>query len=328
MSTDTASNTFACPFCGGKNAVSVQALQKVQLKCSFCKLPLKNQHHAKFAHLDPTMYRHPLETDSWQSLQVLPGIQNILQKVHQFADQSFCEAFFASNSLRVSEQQYPELFFKLQAASKTLGLRRVPHLYVSHIDLSDAMGVYAYSGGIEHPFVVLSSRLLALDDTDILVALSHELGHIHAGHLNYKVAADFLPLLLSKVYKKTPLESFADSISLPIQQALITWRLKANLTADRSAMLVLQDENLLMSYLMRQAGGLTTSKANLEAFRAQAEALNPQIVYTWLDKYWQQILFNRTNMNFPVWRATELHLWSRENQKGYGFAEIVKIFGS
>ncbi|HEY9844216.1 MAG TPA: M48 family metallopeptidase [Candidatus Obscuribacterales bacterium] len=322
-------NVFACPFCGWSNNISPAALEKVQVRCARCKLPLKNRHHAKFRHLDSQVYVHPLDAEASLNLQKLPGMQALLQKMQPLAEQSYCEAFFASNSLRVSEQQYPDLYAKLVAACTTLGMPTIPHLYISLVDLSGEMGVHTFSGGIEVPFIVISAQMLdVMDEQDILIALAHELGHIHLGHMRYKVAADFMALLLSKTFKKTPLEAVADTISQPAQQALLSWRLKANLSADRSAMLVIQDQMAVYSFLMKQAGGVVPSKANLEAFVEQARGLNLQLVYNWLDKYWQQLLFSRTTYSFPVWRAAELTQWSREKLKGYGYDEIVKIFAA
>jgi len=331
MSTEspTAQNVVLCPFCGWSNKVSPQALEKVQVRCARCKLVLRNRRHAKFSHLDPQVYLHPLDAEAMQNLQKLPGMQALLQKMQPLTEQSYCEAFFAANSLRVGEKQYPDLYAKLVAACRVLGINQVPHLYVSLVDLDGEMGVQAYSGGVEHPFIVISSLLInAMDEQDVLVALCHELGHIHCGHMRFKTAADTLALLLSKTFKKSQLETAADTVTLPAQQALMTWRLKANLSADRTAMLVTQDQQSVYSYLMKLAGGIVASKASLDAFNEQAAALNLQIVYTWLDKHWQQLLYGQANFAFPVWRAAELTQWNREKLKGYGYEEILKIFGN
>ncbi|MGV3524362.1 MAG: M48 family metallopeptidase [Candidatus Sericytochromatia bacterium] len=334
MSTQTlsspAGNTFECSFCGHPNAISPQALDKVQVRCARCKLQLKRVHHAKFKHLDPAVYRHPLAQEAQLGLERLPGLQAILQKVQPLADQLYAEAYFAANSLRVSEQQYPDLHAKLVAACRTLGLNRVPHLYVSGLDMTGELGVASYCGGVELPFVVLSADLLAsFDEQDVLATLAHELGHIHCGHLPYKLAADHLALLLSKTYRKTPLEALADTITQPIQQALLIWRQKANLSADRSAMLVTQDERTVLAYLMKQAGGVVGAKANLEAFREQARQSQAATTLAWLEKYWPQMLYMRRNPPFAVWRAAELMNWyAPEKKQGYGYQEIVKIFAA
>ena len=64
------------------------------------------------------------------------------------------------------------------------------------------------------------------------------------------------------------------------------------------------------------------------AFKEQALSLNLQIIYTWLEKFWQLSLYSNARFSFPVWRAAELAQWSRDKLKGYGYEEILKIFGN
>jgi len=329
-STETTSDTTVpCPFCGCINAIRPQTLERLKVRCVRCKLLLSNRRQAYFKHLDPAVYMHPEDAEALKALKNLPGIHNLLSKMQVLSEQTFGEAFFAANGLRIGSKQYPDLHAKLTAACQIMGIQQLPNLYLSHVDLFGEMGMYSHSGGSEQPFIVLSPRVLDhFDEMDVLAVLAGELGHIHCGHMRYKVFADYLCLVTHKVFKKTPLENIADNISLPVQQALVNWRVKANLSADRTAMLVLQNEKAIFGYLLKQAGGTINSRANLEAFVAQAHQLNGSVVNNWLDKYWQQFLHSQRIFSFPVWRAAELLQWSRENQKGYGYQDIVKIFAT
>ena len=133
---------------------------------------------------------------------------------------------------------------------------------------------------------------------------------------------------MHKAFKKNSLSNLAEGISLPIQQALFTWRLKANLSADRTAMLVVQEEKAIFSLLMKLAGG-TEQEANLEAFVTQANQLNLQLVDEWLEHYWQQFSYQKHVSAFATWRAAELIAWSRvDRKKGYGYQDIFKIFSA
>lgn len=319
---------FSCGYCGWQNNVSAQALEKVQVRCSRCKLTLSTRKQAYFKHLDPAVYMHPTAAEALQQLKNLPGVQNLLSKMQTLGEQSFGEAFFAANGLRVGPKQYPDLYGKLMAVCRIMGIQQMPALYLSYVDIFGDMGLYSYSGGSEaHPFIVLSPQLLSVfDEQDLLAALATEIGHIHCGHMPYKIAADCLPLIMHKAFKKTPLEAMAENISLPVQQALLIWRLKANLSADRTMMLVLQNEKASFNYLLKQTGGTVASRASLEAFVQQAQQLNQTLIHQWLDKYWQQFLYSHRVFSFPVWRAAELLQWTREDQKGYGYKDIVKIF--
>lgn len=327
-----AENKVNCQYCGWPNAISLQALERVQVRCARCKLQLsKDQNHLQFRHLDPAVYMHFQDSEAMERLKKLPGALGVVQKMAPLADQMFGEAFFAANGLRISDKQYPDLYAKLLAACETMGIHTQPHLYLSSVDLFGEMGMYTYSGGNNaHPFIAISPLMLEeLDEMDVLAALAHELGHIHCGHMDFKVTADFLCLVVHKVFKKTPLENIAESISLPVQQAILTWRVKANLSADRTALLVTQQEKVLFSLLLKLAGGTVASRANLEAFAQQALELNSHAVEQWLEKYWQQFIYVNRSFQFPVWRAAELIGWTREDQKkSYGFKDIVKIFAA
>ncbi len=320
------SNYVECPLCGFANPVSRHALERVKIRCARCKLYLKTDPHAKFRHLDPAVYRHSLETEAFKKLSLMPGINTVLQKMAPLLEQRYTETFFAANGLKVGPQQYPDLHAKLESACKILGYTKIPALYLCFLDLNGQLDAYSFSAGDQSPFIVLSPEALErLEEEEVLALLAHELGHIQMGTLRYKMAADALASLVHKAFKKTPLEVFADSISLPVQQALMEWRVHANLSADRSAMLVLQDQQAVFSLLLKLTGGIT-SRASVEAFLQQAETVDNDLIAQWLDKYWQQFLFSRKLPPFSVWRAGQLANWSKPSRKGYGFQDIVKIF--
>jgi Zn-dependent protease with chaperone function len=320
------SNHVECPLCGFENKVSLQALERVKIRCARCKLYLKTLPHAKFRHLDPAVYRHPLEIEAFKKLSLMPGINTVLQKIAPLLEQNYSETFFAANGLRVSPQQYPDLYAKLESACRTLGHLKVPPLYVSFMGLHGDMGLHSYAAGDTSPFIVISPEALEhLEEEEVLALLSHELGHIQMGTLRYRMAADMLGILISKTFRKTPLEVFADSISLPVQQAMLNWRLHANLSADRSAILVLQEPHAVFSLLLKLSGGIN-SRANLDAFMSHAERFDGDNMLHWIEQYWQQFLFSRQMPSFPVWRAHEINNWSKPSRKGYGFQDIVKVF--
>lgn len=320
------SNHVECPLCGFENKVSLQALERVKIRCARCKLYLKTSPHAKFRHLDPAVYRHPLETEAFKKLSLMPGINTVLQKIAPLLEQNYSETFFAANGLKVGPHQYSDLYAKLESACRTLGYSKVPSLYVSFMGLHGDMGLHSYAAGDTSPFIVISPEALEhLAEEEVLALLSHELGHIQMGTLRYRMAADVLSILMSKTFRKTPLEIFADSISLPVQQAILNWRLYANLSADRSAILVLQDPQAVFSLLLKLSGGLS-SRASLDSFMSHAESFDGENMARWIEQYWQQFLFSRQMPSFPVWRAYEINNWSKPSRKGYGFQDIVKVF--
>jgi len=323
----SAAKQTICSICLAVHPFAPDALHKLNLHCSRCKLPLTQQEHKKFAHLDAAVYQHPLDIESMEALKKQPGVQQIIEKLKPLNQQNYAEAFFAANGLRVTEKQYPALYAKLQAACRILGMSKMPNLYVSFESLYG--GEFAFSGGEPQPFIVLNPDIFKyFDDKDILALIGRELGHMHCHHMPLKATVDNLYVILHKAFKKNPLSNLAENISLPVQQALFTWRLKANLSADRTAMLVVQEEKAIFSLLMKLAGGID-QQANLEAFVKQANQLNTQRVDEWLENYWQQFSYQKRVSSFATWRAAELIAWSRsDRKKGYGYQDIVKIFSA
>ncbi len=316
-----------CSICQAVHPFAPETLKKLELHCSRCKLPLSLQAHKRFSHMDAAVYKHPLDIESMEALKKQPGVEQLIAKLKPLNKQNYAEAFFAANGLRVNTSQYPALFAKLEAACRILGIAKPPNLYLSFESLYG--GNFAFSGGESQPFIVLSPNIFKyFNDKDILALIARELGHMHCQHMPLKSTVDNLYVVLHKAFKKNAISNLADSISLPIQQALFTWRLKANLSADRTAMLVVQEEKAIFSLLMKLAGGVAP-QANLEAFVKQANQLNTQRVDEWLEDYWQQFTYQKHVSSFATWRAAELIAWSRsDRKKGYGYQDIVKIFSA
>lgn len=316
-----------CSICQAVHPFAPETLKKLKLHCSRCKLPLSQQAHKRFAHMDSAVYKHPYDLESMEALKKQPGVEQLIEKMKPLSKQNYAEAFFAANGLRVNESQYPALHAKLQAACRILGFAKTPNLYLSFESLYG--NEFSFSGGDTQPFIVLSPTIFkTFNDKDILALIGRELGHIHCHHMPLKATVDNLYVVLHKAFKKNTLSNLAESISLPIQQALFTWRIKANLSADRTAMLVVQEEKAIFSLLMKLAGGIEP-EANLEAFVKQANQLNTQRVDEWLQDYWQQFSYQKRVSAFATWRAAELIAWSRsDRKKGYGYQDIVKIFSA
>ncbi|MEW6733178.1 MAG: M48 family metallopeptidase [Acidobacteriota bacterium] len=304
-----------CRFCSRLNKVKVQAPGNASIRCGRCRLPLSDDPHKKWTHLDPNSYIHPLDSQALSALKKVPGIDSILKKLLELTHESFSRVLFSANSVRVNERQCPDLDAKLDVVCSTLGIEK-PELYVA-VTAQGGLGFNAFTGGVEKPFIVIYSSLLErLDDTEILAVLAHEAGHIHCQHLLYKVAADLLFYLTDVVLRRSPFAGLADLLTLPVQIALLTWRHKAELSCDRTALLVTQNERVVNSALMKLAGGTLASKMDLDEFIAQAREFDKRFAENFLDKFWAVMIAGSMSHPFPVWRVSELIEWA-EKEDGY-----------
>lgn len=92
--------------------------------------------------------------------------------------------------------------------------------------------------------------------------IAHELGHLKCDHGVWLTMAN---VLASNTLSVLPLLSGA------VEDALLRWLRAAELTCDRAALLVAQDHRLVISSLMKLAGGSPklNKELNVEAFLKQ-----------------------------------------------------------
>ena len=96
----------------------------------------------------------------------------------------------------------------------------------------------------------------------IQAVIAHELGHLKCDHGVWLTMAN---VLASNTLSVLPLLSGA------VEDALLRWLRAAELTCDRAALLVAQDHRLVISALMKLAGGSPklNKELNVEAFLNQ-----------------------------------------------------------
>jgi Zn-dependent protease with chaperone function len=172
---------------------------------------------------------------------------------------------FQGNAIRVGPAQFPKLWHLQTEVTTTFDWQTVPELYVSQTPFFNA-GAY----GIDAPFVVVHSAAIELlDDDELRVLLSHELGHVMSGHALYRTIAAILAMVSLGV-----LPVLAELVVLPIRLAFLEWSRKSELSADRAGLLGGQDVVAAQRLDMKMAGGGRgdgfAGQLNVDAFMQQA----------------------------------------------------------
>jgi len=206
-------------------------------------------------------WEHPADRAALNALRKIPGFDLALRKVFGTFGERAIRLAFKANAVRVSEDQYPWIHERLLRVCEVLDLEEVPELYVSQTPVVNAGAV-----GLGNPFIVLNSSMLEVltrDETEAVIA--HEVGHILSGHVLYRT---LLLLMMRLTMFRFPLAGIA---ALPILLALLEWYRKSELSCDRAALLGIQDPEIVMSSLMKLAGGTRGEELNLEAFIAQSD---------------------------------------------------------
>lgn len=251
-------------------------------------------------------FRHPLDFKATNALKQIPGLDFTVRSILG----SVAEQFFYLNniaaSILISEKQLPHLHELLLEACQILDLE-TPQLYVQQNPTPNAYTL-AFRG--EKPFVVLHTSLMEmLNPEEIQAVIAHELGHLKCEHGVYLTLANIVVLAAGL------LPSWGSLIAQSLQGQLLEWLRCAEFTCDRAALLAVQDPKVIMSVLMKLAGGSPTlaPQLNLEAFIEQAKAYDT-ISGTELGEMLKQVQISQLTHPVPVIRAREIERWSSSSQ--------------
>jgi Zn-dependent protease with chaperone function len=299
-----------CRYCGQKNAVK-EGYKNRTANCGRCKLPLSNEPHKKFAHLNKHDYIHPADSKALAALRAIPGIDTALKKLLAVTGESAIRVSFMASAIKVTDKQCPDLHAKLQIACTTLGVD-MPDMFIQQNPL-----VNAFTGGVERPVIVLHSALIErLNDEETLCVIAHEVGHIHSEHVLYLTAARLMEALANlSVARLIPgSEIIKFIVSAGISSALLAWSRRAELSCDRAALLVTQDPHVIGRTMMKLGGGTLASKVDYDLFLEQAREFQKNYDENKLDKFWADIISAGLSHPFPVWRVSEILQWVESGQ--------------
>jgi Zn-dependent protease with chaperone function len=244
-------------------------------------------------------FRHPLD---FQALKQVPGLDLMVRNLlGPLAEQFFYLNNIAASVL-VGENQLPHLHDLLLEACKTLDLDP-PQLYVHQ---HPAPNAYTFAMRGKQPFIVLHTSLIdMLTPEEIQAVIAHELGHLKCEHSVYLTPLNIIILAASLI------PTWGSVIAQSVQAQLLEWVRCAEFTCDRAALLATQNPRVVMSVLMKLAGGSPTlaPQLNLDAFIAQARAYDA-ISNTELGEMLKSAQTAQLTHPVPVLRAREIDRWA------------------
>ncbi|MBE9052583.1 M48 family metallopeptidase [Nostocales cyanobacterium LEGE 11386] len=265
---------------------------------SFFKTPLIG--------LKADSFRHPLDLEATKSLKQIPGLDMMVRNwLGPMAEQIFYVENIAASVL-VGEKQLPDLYKLLLEACKILDIEP-PQLYIRQ---HPAPNAYTFAMRGKQPFIVLHTSLVdILTPAEIQAVIAHELGHLKCDHSVYLTPVNLLVLAAAIV------PNVGAFIAQAIQAQLLEWVRCAEFTCDRAALLATQDPKVVMSVLMKLAGGSPTlaPQLNLDAFVAQARAYD-DISKTELGEMVKEARTSQLTHPVPVLRAKEIDRWASSTE--------------
>lgn len=247
-------------------------------------------------------FRHPLDKEATKALKQIPGLDMMVRNLlGPLAEQVFYVENIASSVL-VSDKQLPHLHQLLLEACKILDIEP-PQLYIKQ---HPAPNAYTFAMRGKQPFVVVHTSLIdMLTPEETQAVIAHELGHLKCDHSVYLTPVNIL-ILAANI-----LPNVGAVLAQAIQAQLLEWVRCAEFTCDRAALLATQDPKVVMSVLMKLAGGSPSiaPQLNLDAFIEQARAYD-DISKNELGEMVKTARTAQLTHPVPVLRAREIDRWA------------------
>lgn len=254
-------------------------------------------------------FRHPQDRQAEQTLRSLPGFDLIARKFVEFVYERPQFVYLMGNSIQVGPRQYSTIYHLFRECARDLDIYP-PALWVSQNPLANS-----YALGHEHPCVVINTGILdLLNEAEIRAVLAHELGHIKCGHTILIQMAMWAMSALGAIGELT--FGLGNLVSSGLIYAFYEWRRKAELSADRAALMVTDDLNAVMHSMMKVAGGSVqyANECSLDEFIRQSDnyqALDDD----GLNQMYKFLIYNggqgaMLSHPFPVERLRYLREWA------------------
>ena len=305
---EDASRIVVCHGCHGKNRVLLSRAfdQPDKLRCGRCGTSLLAAKDAPLSGLTGKLYQHPLDQQSLATLEAVPGVSTLLRKAVEATVERYDNLFNESSFVRVGGTQMPTLERLFERAAYALDLRDLPALYVYQ-----GPDANAFTGGVEAPYVALTSTLCdSMTDDELMAVMAHELAHYQSHHVLYKMAARLLGFAAAELARFTL--GVGNLVMMPLQLALLSWDRCSELTADRGMLLATRDPQMVLQVLMKMAGGnrRLLEELSLERFMEQALRARQAPEEGVLDRIYTLLQTASRTHPFPLWRAAELWQWA------------------
>lgn len=258
-----------------------------------------------FRDLDADDFRHPVDKENTMMLRAIPGLKQVGKALLGTVTEQVMLLENIGTSVLVSKNQLSDLHTLMAEAAEILNIN-APDLYVRQSPVPNAYTL-AISG--KRPFVVIHTSLVELlTRAELQAVLAHELGHLKCDHGVWLTYANILTLGAYTV------PGIGGLIAQTLEEQIFRWLRAAELTCDRAALLVAQDPRVVISVLMKLAGGCPSlaDQLNVDAFLEQARSYE-KAASSPVGWYIRNAQTSQLSHPLPVLRASEIDEWSRSS---------------
>jgi Zn-dependent protease with chaperone function len=261
-----------------------------------------------FPNLEARDFMHPWDVQATKALHGVPGFELLTRKVMEYGLERIFYLQNVADNVRVTESMFPRLHRYLRWACQVHGVDE-PEMYVN---MDPQPNAYTY--GHTRPFIVLTSGLIdMLDEEERFYVVGHELGHIKCAHVLYTVVAENIATIVDVIGQATL--GIGKLLAAGLLVALYDWYRKAELSADRAALLCVQDTQVPVRTFMKLAGGATRLFEDMDQdeFLRQIRSYEEADEST-LNRAYKFLLTAFRTHPFPIMRAKHLDEWVRSGE--------------
>src|SRR5918996_446506 len=134
--------------------------------------------------ISPKAYEHPADRAATAALKSIPMLDVVVRKLIEFGYERALRQVFLAGSVRLGEDQLPDVWASHRAALARLDIGEVPQLYLTQYPVTNAAAI-----GSGEPMVVVHSRTIELlDENELRTVFGHEAAHILSDHVLYRTA--------------------------------------------------------------------------------------------------------------------------------------------
>jgi len=259
-------------------------------------------------------FRHPLDSQAEQALRNLPGFDLIARKFVEFVYERPQLVYLMGNTIQVGPRQYSTIYHMFRECVRDLDIYPEPTLFVTQNPQANS-----YAMGQDHPCIVINTGILdLLNESEIRAVLAHELGHIKCGHTILNQMAMWAMSAASVIGELT--FGIGNFVTQALIYAFFEWRRKAELSADRAALLVIDDLDTVMSSMMKLSGGSSKyiHECSLKEFIRQSEDYQA-LDEDGLNQVYKFLMYNGAQgmmltHPFPLERVQYLRQWATSSE--------------
>ena len=264
--------------------------------------------------LSAKAFKHPLDQQAEDSLRSVPGFDLLAKTFIEYFYERPQQIFLLGNNLQVGARQYSTLYGIYRECLRDLDISPEPTLYVAQSPL-----INSYALGQDQPYIVVNSGVLDLfEEAELRTILAHELGHIKCNHTLLIQMALWAMGMAQMVGEMTL--GLGNVVSTALLYAFYEWRRKAELSADRAALLVTDDIRPLTTTMMKLSGGSSkyAHECNVDEFLRQVDKYQA-LEQENLSQLYRFLLYNGGNgaflsHPFPLERFHYVKQWSTSGE--------------